>query len=116
MAQLVRGLGLGAAVSINVANTIGTGVFLKARVMTCNVGDPISVMAVWLAAGLLVLAGALTYSELTAMIPEAGGEYAILRETYGRRWGFLYGWTYIGVSRAASLAASIVARSVDVRT
>jgi len=105
MAQLVRGLGLGAAVSINVANTIGTGVFLKARVMTCNVGDPISVMGVWLAAGLLVLAGALTYSELTAMIPEAGGEYAILRETYGRRWGFLYGWTYIGVSRAASLAA-----------
>lgn len=105
MAQLVRGLGLGAAISINVANTIGTGVFLKARVMTCNVGDPVSVMAVWVVAGLLVLAGALTYSELTAMIPEAGGEYAILREAYGPRWGFLYGWTYIGVSRAAALAA-----------
>lgn len=105
MAHLVRGLGLGAAISINVANTIGTGVFLKARVMTCNVGDPISVMGVWLAAGLLVLAGALTYSELTAMMPEAGGEYVILREAYGPRWGFLYGWTYIGVSRAASLAA-----------
>ena len=103
--QLVRGLGLWAAISLNVANTIGTGVFLKARVMTCNVGDPITVMAVWLAAGLLVLAGALTYSELTAMMPEAGGEYVILRETYGPRWGFLYGWTYTGVSRAASLAA-----------
>jgi basic amino acid/polyamine antiporter, APA family len=105
MPQLVRGLGLWAAISLNVANTIGTGVFLKARVMTCNVGDPVSVMAVWLAAGLLVLAGALTYSELTAMMPEAGGEYVILRETYGPRWGFLYGWTYTGVSRAASLAA-----------
>ncbi len=105
MSQLVRGLGRGAAISINVANAIGTGVFLKARVMTCNVGDPISVMAVWLAAGLLVLAGALTYSELSAMMPEAGGEYVILREAYGPRWGFLYGWTYVGVSRAASLAA-----------
>ena len=105
MSQLVRGLGLGAAISINVANAIGTGVFLKARVMTCNVGDPISVMGVWLAAGLLVLAGALTYSELSAMMPEAGGEYVILSRAYGPRWGFLYGWTYVGVSRAASLAA-----------
>ncbi len=105
MAQLVRGLGLTAAISINVCNTIGTGVFIKARVMTCNVGDPVSVMAVWLAAGLLVLAGALTYAELGAMMPEAGGEYVIIRETYGPRWAFLYGWTYIGISRAASLAA-----------
>ena len=112
MAQLVRGLGLGAAISINVANTIGTGVFLKARVMTCNVGDPITVMSVWLAAGLLVLAGALTYSELTAMLPEAGGEYVILREAYGPRWGFLYGWTYTGVSRAASLAAQAVSGAI----
>jgi APA family basic amino acid/polyamine antiporter len=105
MAQLVRGLGLTGAISINVCNTIGTGVFLKARVMTCNVGDPVSVMGVWLAAGLLVLAGALTYAELGAMMPEAGGEYVIMRETYGRQWAFLYGWTYIGISRAASLAA-----------
>ncbi len=114
MAQLVRGLGLGAAISINVANTIGTGVFLKARVMTCNVGDPVSVMGVWLAAGLLVLAGALTYSELAAMMPEAGGEYVILRETYGRRWAFLYGWTYTGISRTASLAAQAVSFAIFV--
>jgi len=103
--QLVRGLGLFAALSLNVANAIGTGVFLKARVMTCNTGDPLTVMAVWLAAALLVLAGALTYAELMAMIPEAGGEYAVLREAFGKRVAFLYGWTYIGVSRAASLAA-----------
>lgn len=105
MAQLQRGLGLAAATSINIANMIGAGVFLKARVMTCNVGDPLTVMGVWFAAGLLVLAGALTYAELAAMMPEAGGEYVILREAYGKRWAFLYGWTYIGLSRPASLAA-----------
>ena len=86
---LVRGLGLVAATSINIANMIGTGVFLKARVMTCNVGSPGAVLAVWLAAGLLALAGALTYAELASMMPKAGGEYVFLREAYGRRWGFL---------------------------
>ncbi|MBI1788366.1 MAG: amino acid permease, partial [Acidobacteria bacterium] len=57
---LVRGLGLAAATSINIANMIGTGVFIKARVMTCNVETPLAVLGVWVAAGLLVLAGALT--------------------------------------------------------
>src|SRR5438876_3328057 len=105
MAQLLRGLGLTAAISINLANTIGAGIFLKARVMTCNVGYPITVMAVWLVAGLLVLAGALTYAELASMMPEAGGEYVILRETWGRRWAFLYGWTFVRISRPAAFAA-----------
>jgi len=71
---LVRGLGLIAATSVIIGNVIGTGVFLKARVMTCNVGSPKWVIAAWIAAGLLSLAGALTYAELTAMKPEAGGE------------------------------------------
>ncbi|MBM4232045.1 MAG: serine/threonine protein kinase, partial [Gammaproteobacteria bacterium] len=53
MTQLNRGLGLTAGIAINVANVIGTGVFLKTRVMTCNVDDPVIVMAVWFAAGLL---------------------------------------------------------------
>ena len=60
--QLVRGLGLLAAISINVSNVIGTGVFLKARVMTCNVGTPGKALMVWVFAGLLSLAGALTYA------------------------------------------------------
>src|SRR5215218_641168 len=88
---LVRGLGLAAAVSVIIGNVIGTGVFLKARVMTCNVGDPNWVLIAWIAAGLLSLAGALTYAELTAMKPEAGGEYVFLRDAYGRIWSFLYG-------------------------
>ena len=89
---LVRGLGLVAATSLVVGNVIGTGVFLKSRVMTCNVGTPGRVIAVWVVAGLLSLAGALTYAELAAIWPKAGGEYVFIREAYSRRLGFLYGW------------------------
>jgi APA family basic amino acid/polyamine antiporter len=103
--QLVRGLGPVAAISINVGNIIGTGVFLKARVMTCNVGTPGRVIFVWIAAGLLALAGALTYAELTTQRPHAGAEYVIMRDAYGRPWGFLYGWTQFMISRTASAAA-----------
>jgi basic amino acid/polyamine antiporter, APA family len=103
--QLVRGLGPIAAISINVGNIIGTGVFLKARVMTCNVGSPGRVIFVWIAAGLLALAGALTYAELTTQRPHAGAEYVIMRDAYGRPWGFLYGWTQFMISRTASAAA-----------
>ena len=106
--QLVRGLGLTAAISVNVANVIGTGVFLKARVMTCNVGTPGKALTVWLVAGLLSLAGALTYAELLAMMPRAAGEYGIMRDAYGRPWGFIYGWTQFAIARSASAAALAV--------
>src|SRR2546421_1647957 len=106
--QLVRGLGLIAAIAVNVANVIGTGVFLKARVMTCNVGTPGKALAVWLVAGLLSLAGALTYAELLAMMPRAAGEYGIMRDAYGRPWGFIYGWTQFAIARSASAAALAV--------
>jgi APA family basic amino acid/polyamine antiporter len=105
---LVRGLGLTAATSVNIANMIGTGVFLKARVMTCNVGTPGMVITVWVVAGLLALAGALTYAELTTMMPRAGGEYVFMREAYGRRWGFLFGWTQFFIARTGSQAALAV--------
>ena len=103
--QLIRGLGPIAAISVNVGNIIGTGIFLKARVMTCNVGTPARVIAVWIAAGLLALAGALTYAELTTMRPHAGAEYVITRDAYGRVWGFLNGWSQFLISRTASAAA-----------
>src|SRR5437660_563511 len=106
--QLVRGLGLTAAIAVNVANIIGTGVFLKARVMTCNVGTPGIALTVWLVAGLLSLAGALTYAELLAMFPRAAGEYGIMRDAYGRPWGFIYGWTQFAIARSASAAALAV--------
>jgi basic amino acid/polyamine antiporter, APA family len=103
--QLIRGLGLAAAISVVVGNVIGTGVFLKARVMTCNVGTPGRVIAVYVFAGLLSLAGALTYAELAAMMPHAGGEYVFMREAYGRLWAFLYGWMSFFIGKAGSQAA-----------
>jgi basic amino acid/polyamine antiporter, APA family len=112
MSNLVRGLTLSSAASLNIANMIGTGVFLKARVMTCNVDSPVMVLAVWAAAGLLVLAGALCYAELAAMFPRAGGEYVFISETYGRRAGFLWGWAFTAITRPASLAAQSVATAI----
>ena len=109
---LIRGLGLIAALSIVIGNVIGTGIFLKTRVMTCNVGTPGRVLAVWVVAGLLSLAGALTYAELGAMMPRAGGEYVFLREAYGARWAFLYGWMQFFIARAGGLAAMSVAFAI----
>jgi len=109
---LVRGLGLLAAVSIIIGNVVGTGVFLKARVMTCNVGTPGWVIAAWIAAGVLSLAGALTYAELSAMKPEAGGEYIFLRDAYGRVWSFLYGWMQIFIAKTGSQASVAVAFAI----
>ena len=106
--QLIRGLGLIGAISVNVANIIGTGVFLKARVVTCNVGSPGKALMVWVFAGLLSMAGALTYAELLAMMPRAAGEYGIMRDAYGRPLGFIYGWTQFLIARTASAAALAV--------
>ncbi|HEX8846255.1 MAG TPA: amino acid permease [Pyrinomonadaceae bacterium] len=106
---LIRGLTLVAAASVVIGNVIGTGVFLKASVMTCNVGTPGMVITVWIVAGLLSLAGALTYAELAAMMPRAGGEYVFMREAYGARWGFLYGWMQIFIAKTGSQAAVAVA-------
>lgn len=103
--KLIRGLGLVASISIIIGNVIGTGVFLKARVMTCNVGTPGWVIAAWIAAGLLSLAGALTYAELTAMKPLAGGEYVFLRDAYGRLSSFLFGWMQMFIAKPGSQAA-----------
>src|SRR5262245_15566616 len=102
---LVRGLGLIATTSIVIGDVIGTGVFLKSRVMTCNVGTPGRVILVWVVAGLLSLAGALTYAELAAMWPRAGGEYVFIREAYNSRLAFLFGWMRFFVSGPGSLAA-----------
>ena len=106
--ELIRGVGAWGAIAVNVANMIGTGVFLKSRVMTCNVGSPSLVLLVWVAAGLLSLAGTFSYSEVAAMMPEAGGDYVYLRRAYGRLVGFLYGWMAFAVARAGSQAALAV--------
>lgn len=88
-----------------VLTVIGTGVFLKATPMAQLVGSPSNVLWAWLAAGLLSLAGALTYAELGAMMPEAGGEYVFLREAYGDLPAFLFGWTSVMLIASGGLAA-----------
>src|SRR5687768_814613 len=111
---LVRGLGLAAAGSVIVGNVIGTGVFLKARVMTCNVGEPFWVIMAWIAAGILSLAGALTYAELTAMKPEAGGPYVFLRDSFGKISSFLFGWMQIFIAKTGAQASVAVVFAIAV--
>jgi APA family basic amino acid/polyamine antiporter len=94
-----------AAIAVNVTNMIGAGVFLKTRVMTCNVGSAKTVMLVWVAAGLLSLAGTFCYSEIAALMPEAGGDYVYLRRAFGRLVGFLFGWMAFAVFRSGAQAA-----------
>src|SRR5262245_14695962 len=81
--QLVRGLTLTDTTALVVGTVIGTGVFMKSAIMAQDAGSPLLVLAAWVAAGFLSLAGALTYAELGAMLPHAGGEYVYLRRSYG---------------------------------
>jgi APA family basic amino acid/polyamine antiporter len=104
MAELRRDLGIWGAASIVVGTVIGSGIFLVPKTMVLNVGSPAMVFAVWIAGGLLSLAGALTYGELAAAMPEAGGEYVYLRRAYGPFFGFLYGWTQTLVAKSGSIA------------
>src|ERR1700722_9155746 len=101
---LKRELGVWSAAAIVVGTVIGSGIFLVPSVMARNVGSPLKVFAVWIAGGLLSLFGALSYAELAAALPEAGGEYVYLREAYGPLWGFLYGWTQMWVAKSGSIA------------
>jgi APA family basic amino acid/polyamine antiporter len=102
--ELVRALSLRDAIAL-VLTVIGTGVFLKTAPMAQLVGSPSKVLLVWIAAGILSLAGALTYAELGAMIPEAGGDYVFLREAYGGLPAFLFGWTNLVVIATGGIAA-----------
>ncbi len=103
-AELKRELGTWPAISIVVGTVIGSGIFLVPRTMIQNVGSVSMVFVVWVVGGLLSLAGALSYAELAAAIPEAGGEYAYLRDAYGPAWGFLYSWTQLWVAKSGSIA------------
>src|SRR5512146_64143 len=102
--ELRRDLGLAGAAAIVVGTVIGSGIFLVPRAMVLRVGSPEMVFFVWVFGGVLSLAGALSYAELAAAMPEAGGEYAYLREAYGPVWGFLYGWTQMWVAKSGSIA------------
>jgi basic amino acid/polyamine antiporter, APA family len=103
--ELVRGLGAWASAAIVVGTMIGTGIFLKPAEMARE-GRTVSVVfAAWIVGAILSLFGALSFAELGAMIPEAGGEYAYLRRGFGPAWGFLFGWMHSIVGRPSSMAS-----------
>ena len=102
---LRRALGPWSTVAIIMGTVIGSGIFLVPTDMVKAVGSPGTVFAVWVFGGVLSLFGALTYAELSAALPEAGGEYAYLTAAYGPFFGFLYAWTQTWVAKSASIAA-----------
>lgn len=102
--ELRRELGVWAAAAIVIGTTIGSGIFLVPKTMILEAGSPKLVFAVWILGGLLSLFGALTYAELASRFPEAGGEYAYLKEAYGPFWGFTYGWLQTWVARSGAAA------------
>ena len=102
--QLIRGLGLVDASSIVAGTIIGTGIFLVPSSVAGGVQSVGLVFLVWIFGGLLSLAGALTYAELGAALPQAGGEYVFLSRTYGSLWGYLYGWEQFVIGKTGSVA------------
>ena len=102
--QLRRSLGLWPAAAVVVGTVIGSGIFLVPTDMVKAVGTPANVFAVWIFGGILSLFGALTYAELSAAMPGAGGEYVYLNAAYGPFSGFIYGWTQTWVAKTASIA------------
>src|SRR5229473_1595559 len=102
--SLKRDLGLWSAVAIVVGTVIGSGIFIVPNVMIRNMGTPGMVFVVWVVGGVMSLSGALSYAELSAAMPGAGGEYVYLREAYGPLWSFIYGWTQMWVAKSGSVA------------
>jgi APA family basic amino acid/polyamine antiporter len=101
---LRRALGPWTTVAVVIGTAIGSGIFLVPTDMVKAVGSPAMVFVVWVFGGILTLFGALTYAELSAALPDAGGEYVYLNAAYGKFFGFIYGWTQTWVAKAASIA------------
>ena len=104
-----RGLGLFDAVMMVVGVMIGSGIFIVSAEMSREIGSTGGLLAAWILTGVLTVSGALTYGELAAMMPQAGGMYIYLREAFSPLWGFLYGWTLWTVIQTGTIAAVTVA-------
>jgi basic amino acid/polyamine antiporter, APA family len=107
--HLVRGMGLFSATAIVMGSMIGSGIFLVPADMARVLGSPALLIGAWLVTAAMTLVGALSYGELAAMMPKAGGQYVYLRESLGPIWGFLYGWTLFLVIQTGTVAAVGVA-------
>ena len=106
--EFTRGLGLYASTMVVVGSMIGSGIFLVSAEMGRQTGSPGMLLVAWLIAGALTLTAALSYGELAAMMPRAGGQYVYLREAFSPIWGFLYGWTLFMVIQTGTIAAVAV--------
>lgn len=104
MSELRRELGLVTCVLLVIGNIIGVGIFTTPGEIARDLPSAGWVLTAWLIGGLLATAGALTYGELGAMYPKAGGNYVFLREAYGPLWSFLYGWAYTLVTSTGTIA------------
>jgi APA family basic amino acid/polyamine antiporter len=107
--QFVQGMGLFSATAIVMGSMIGSGIFIVSAEMSRGLGSPALLIAAWLVTALMTMIGALSYGELAAMMPKAGGQYVYLREALGPLWGFLYGWTLFLVIQTGTIAAVGVA-------
>jgi len=107
--EFTRGLGLYDATMVVVGSMIGSGIFIVSADMSRQLGSPGWLLAAWLLTGVLTVSAALSYGELAAMMPRAGGQYVYLREAFSPLWGFLYGWTLFLVIQTGTIAAVAVA-------
>jgi APA family basic amino acid/polyamine antiporter len=106
---LIKSLGLFDSTMLVAGSMIGSGIFIVSADIAHQVQSPGLLLIVWAAAGLMTVIGALSYGELAAAMPDAGGQYVYLRESLGPIWGFLYGWTMLLVIQTATIAAVAIA-------
>lgn len=109
MAQLKKEIGLYGLTMVAIGSCIGSGIFLTPGQVAANLPTPFLILLVWVVGGVVTLTGALTFAELGAMFPEAGGVYVYLKEAYGDLFGFLYGWAYLLVICSGAIAALSIA-------
>src|SRR5512136_1613462 len=107
--ELVKGLGLTSATTLVMGSMIGSGIFIVSAEIARETDSPGLLILAWAVTGFMTIVGALSYGELAAMMPKAGGQYVYLRESLGPLWGFLYGWTLFLVIQTGTIAAVGVA-------
>src|ERR1017187_5126451 len=106
---LVKALGLTDATTLVMGSMIGSGIFIVSADVARQVRSPGLLILCWIIGALLTIIAALSYGELAASMPHAGGQYVYLREAFGRLWGFLFGWTTFVVIQTGTIAAVAVA-------
>lgn len=114
VAKLVRGLGTWDVGLITFSTIVGSAIFIAASIVPRAAPNPTLILLLWVAGGLITLAGVVTYAELGTMFPEAGGQYQFLKEAYGPLWGFLFGWTSFLVIQSGAIAYLAVAAAQGV--